>query len=492
MMPIDRTLKIMKKKIVLWGSDENDKKVLLALELLAKENKVNLYSFPEEVATEEFYNKLMDDWREDKELVFPENHKLLERPLSVTEDLLPETIKVQRTDVVTRAKTEWHFAVLSTKLYDLYKSELEELKEKIGRLESFDANLFEELKSFWSKVAEQARDKNLFRDHADKLKEITNNLFAQLKEFKSKANEELKKISEENKARFAQQLDQIDEKIEKGLGLKPLFDELKSLQNEFKSTKFTREDRNSLWERIDASFKNFKAKKYGDNATDNNASSRLERRYKGLLSAIEKMEKSIARDEKDINFQNKRVDQTQGQLEMQIRQAKIKMIEERINSKRDKLNDMLKTKSELEKKLRKEEEKQKISNKKEELKAKIADEIHQKAEEMDQVADKLEEAAKAINKNPEETKEESMLEKIKTEIVETVEDVVDTVKAVSEVVEENVESKLEELKDKAEDLAEKHQVKDKLEALKDKAEALAERVEEKLDDIGDKIKGEEE
>ena len=79
-MPIDRTLKIMKKKIVLWGSDENDKKVLLALELLAKENKVNLYSFPEEVATEEFYNKLMDDWREDKELVFPENHTLLERP----------------------------------------------------------------------------------------------------------------------------------------------------------------------------------------------------------------------------------------------------------------------------------------------------------------------------------------------------------------------------------------------------------------------------
>lgn len=485
----------MKKKIVLWGSDENDNKLLLALELMTKENTVKILSFPENVATEEFYNKMMDDWRVDKEVEFPEGYTTLDRPLSVTEDILPETIKVDRSDVINRAKTEWHFVVLSSKLYELYKSELEEFKERIARLSDFDSNVFDELKSFWSKVSDQAREKNLFRDHADKLKESTNELFGKLKEFRSKANEELKKISEENVKAFTTELDKIDEKMEKGLGLKPIFEELKELQNRFKSTKFTRDDRSGMWEKIDGAFKKFKEKKYGDNATNGNRSSRLDRRYQGLLSAIDKMEKSIARDQKDIDFQNKRVDQTQGQLEMQIRQAKVKMVQERIDSKREKLNDMLATKKELESKLSKEEEKQKIREKEQALKAKIASEINEKAQSEDVDAEKLKEAAQAINKGPGQTeapKKESLIEKLKTEVSEMVEDVVDTVKAVSEVIEENVEDKVEKIVDSAKAKAEEMKLEEKLKEVKHKAEELKDTVEDKIEEIVESVKGEEE
>lgn len=497
---------IMKKKIVLWGTDETDKKILLALELLAEENKVKLFSFPEEIATEEFYNQMMNEWREDLEVSFPKDHKTVDRPLSMTEDLLPEDIRVERTDLITRAKAEWHFVVLSGKLYDLYKSELEDLRERINGLSEYDSGIFEEMKVFWAKVSEQARDKNLFRGHADKLKELTNELFAKMKELRSKANEEFAKISKENRQRFDEQIEKINDKIDKGLGLKPIFDELKSMQAEFNKEKFTKSDRNSLWNKIDEAFKKVKLKRYGDKGVDPNNSSRLERRYKGLIAAIEKMEKSIARDMKDIEFQNKRADTTQGQLEMQIRQAKAKMVQERIDSKNLKLKDMLSTRSNLEKKLHAEQQKmaaeqqkQKVKEKAEELKEKVAEEISHKAELMKEEADKLDEAAKAINEGPENDQvgkeseqaeeKENVLENIKTEIGEMIEDVVDTVKAVSEVVEENLEEKGEQIKKKLKDKADELNLEEKLDTLKEKAEDIKEKVEDTIEEVMDTLSG---
>ena len=48
----------MKRKIVLWGTNEKDEKILVALHLQDKEGIVKLYTFNEQLATEEFYNKM--------------------------------------------------------------------------------------------------------------------------------------------------------------------------------------------------------------------------------------------------------------------------------------------------------------------------------------------------------------------------------------------------------------------------------------------------
>ena len=499
----------MKRKIVLWGTNEKEEKILVALHLLDKEGKVNLYTFNENIATEDFYNSMLNQWREGAEVEFPEGHTVTDRPLTISDSILPDEIKVDRPDIITRAQTEWHFVVLSSKLYEMYRSELEDLAETIDGLKEYDNKIWNEMRAFWSKVQEQVIEKNLFRDHAHTLKNKTNKLFDHLKALKKKVEDEYETNSAKHKETFLAELKEIEDKIEKGLGLKPIFEELKTLQNKLRGIKFTKTDRNTIWERLDASFKVVKEKRFGDkgqNPTSNVG--RHQRRYDGLVSAISKMEKSIARDKDDQKFQDKKIATTHGQLEMQIRQAKIKMIDERVKSKELKLEDMYKTRKELEARIEKEKQKEekraKMSEAKAAAEAKIAEEIKKSSEANKGAADKLEEAAEKIkegkksaakkekvippvelpdadtntldetpkdsekieDKAKEEPAEKSKDKKDETEpeaetlvgaitatlgealggVSEALDDVVDTVKAVAEVVEDKIEDAVANVK----------------------------------------------
>lgn len=348
---------------MLWGTNEKDEKVLIAVELVELENQVKVHTFPEEVATEEFYNQMMNQWREGQPVPFPEGHAEMDRPLSMSESILPDELKTTNTDILNRAKSEWHFVVLSAKLYSAYMDELEEIKERVEQLVNYDGGIWEEMKSFWGKVQSQSREKNLFKEHAQDLREKTNDIFGRLKNLRRSMNEEFEKVSKDHLEEFFNKLGDIESRIERGLGLQPIFNELKNLQKTFRETEFTRKHRSDVWKRLDAAFKLVKAKKYGKTQGDGSALSRINRRYEGLLAAIKKMEVSIKRDKSERDFQKKRIDTTDGQLELQIRQAKLTMIEERIQSKENKLEEMLKTKGELERKIETEKQKEEKNKK---------------------------------------------------------------------------------------------------------------------------------
>jgi len=445
----------MKTKIVLWGNNEKDEKLLVAIQLKPDDNKINIYTFPEAIATEEFYNQMMNLWRAGNEVQFPEGHGVIEKELSITEDILPETIRVERTDLINRAKTEWHFVVLSSKLHQSYKTELEDFKEKVGKLEAFEASVWDEMKQFWNKIQEQAREKNLFRGHADELREITNSIFESLKGLKKAMNKEFDDISKTNSSRFFTILEKIEDRIEKGLGLQPIFNELKSVQTDFKNADLTKSDRSKVWKRLDGAFKKVKEKKFGSAGPAKTGFERANRRYDGLVSAITKMQSSIDRDKKDMGFQNKRIANTDGQLEMQIRQAKMKMIEERVRSKEEKLADMMKTKGELEQKMEREKKREEEKKVKQEIKAqetkvkeKIAQDIEAKKEDMQGDESKLEKAAEQIKEGKQKkgTGARSSVSGVKSEV-----------SAVSSVVSgiSNDESVSDKNSEKTEDVVEK-------------------------------------
>lgn len=456
----------MQKRIVLWGNDANDDKILVAIELIDQDNAVKIYTYDEKAATEEIYQHLMEKWRVNASDDMPEGFQVQERPLSVTDDLLPEDIKVERTDVIARAKAEWHFIVLSSKLYQMYSSELEDFKEKVGELNEYSDEMWEDMRGFWTKVQEQVREKNLFREHATVLRERTNEIFEQLKEMRKTFQNQFKKESAQRAAQLKEELTAIEEKIEKGLGLKPIFGQLKDLQARFKNERYTKEDQRKLWNRIDKAFKTVKEKRFGEGSQGaGGALSRVEKRYEGLLKAIEKMERSIGRDKNDLEWENKRIERTDGQLEMQIRQAKIKMIEERMNSKGEKLADMMKTKVELERKIEQEKAREvkraeaaKSKEVQKEIKEKIAADIKANqaamdtadAEKLKEMASKISEAktkAKPTDEAP-EAKEESLLETATEQIEESLTQVGDTVKAVADVAQEKIKQSYDEMKEK--------------------------------------------
>jgi len=463
----------MKTKLVLWGTNEKDERVLIAVQLRAADNKVDLYTFPENIAGNDLEKRLMDEWRLGKEVEFPEGHDHEVKELSISESLLPDRLKVERGDIIQRAQTEWHFVVLSAKLNDVYRTELAEIKEKIESLTAYDSAQWETLKSFWNKVQGQIKERNLFREHGNSLRETTNGLFDRLKKLRASLDEEFQSKSKEGAEHMMNALGVIEKKITDGLNLQGLFNDLKNLQREFKDIKLTREHRNKVWERLDKAFKQVKEKRFGPQVNqDNSPMQRLKRRYEGLLSAIEKMQRSIQRDKGDLEFQGRRIENSEGQLEAQIRLAKTKMIEERIRSKEEKLAEMMATKIDLEKRIASQEVKDKAFAEKAKLKEaqnlakskakeKIAAKIEQNKVAREGDAETLAKAASALKaskskKAPTEAPKaasstEAMLSAVGTSMGEALEDVIDTVKAVAEVVSDKVEDAIEELKEAVEE-----------------------------------------
>jgi hypothetical protein len=473
----------MKNKVVVWGTNTENEKVLIALELQAEANKVMLYTFPEDIAPEEFVNKMMNDWRDGKPVDFPEGFSSLERELTVTDSLLPDNLKVERGDLIQRAQTEWHFAVLSAKLHTVYQQELAEFKEKVQALSSYDNKLWDSLKGFWDKVQSQSRERNLFREHADNLRDNINALFDDLKKMRSQVQSEFMESSKGVFEEFGKSLDDIEARIAAGgAKLNSVFEDLKQMQRRYRDARMSNEHRNQLWERLDGAFKKAKERKFGPSANEGSIADRHESRMKGLNEAIKRMEDSVRRDEEDLQFQHKKVNTTEGQLEAQIRMAKIKMIEERLSSKRDKLAEMHQTRQDVErqissakdkeaKRVEKEAEKQKLDAAKEAAKSEIAASIKTKPE-----------------------KEDSLFEAASNVIGDLLMDALDTAKAVASVVADKAEEAYDKAKDKAGDAYEKaadkageayDQAKEKAADVYEKAADKAEELIEKAKDTAD-------
>lgn len=441
----------MKTKLILWGKTENDLKVLVAIELLENENKVKSYIFNEDVATEDFYNLMLNEWRFDREIEFPTGYQTYETSLTAAEDILPEGILVEKPELITRAKSEWHFVVLSKKLYDLYKDELENMKENIAELTEFSNDKWEELKLFWEKVQGHVKERNLFRNHVESLKRRTDELFNDLKNLKNKADVEIREKSEGLFKEFNDILDVVDNKLEKGLGLQPLFKEMKQIQADFKDAELSKDHRRKLWNRIDKTFKLIKEKRFGTIKRDKTPMARTEKRLEGLLGAIAKMQESIDRDKDELKGHQQKIDESSGQLEAELRKARLIMIQERIDSKELKLKDMHETKamldSRMESEQRREEERLKYERAKKDAEETMKEKVKESSDLLKENESEILKATEKIKEGAPQTPK-SNIEDIIDKAEDIIEDVVDRASDFAEDILDKVKDTIEDVKKK--------------------------------------------
>lgn len=425
----------MKTKLVLWGTNAQEERVLIALELLEEENKVNLYTFPSAIVNDAFDKAMHEKWREGEAVEMPEGYTKEERSLSVSDGLLPETLKVERTDLISRAQTEWHFMVLSSKLNKMFESELEHLKGKVNELTTFDQSTWDMLKEFWDKINTQTRERNLLQKQAGLLRDNTNKLFEELKELKTKVNEEFAVQSKTIFEEYGTLLDDIETRMTSGNArFNTIFEDLKRVQGKFKDAALTGAHRSKLWDRIDTLFKKSREDRFGKGAANAPADQlgHLTNRLNGLNDAINRMQTSINYDQKDLDFEKNRMASTSSQLEMQLREAKLKMIEERLSSKTIKLTDMLATREKVEAQL------------------KTAESRAEKSGAKPAGAESLGAQDKAKKDAP---KKESILDAINNVLSEPLENMITSVQAVAAVVGEKIEEAVAEATAKAEAFA---------------------------------------
>lgn len=445
------TLHIMRNRIVVWGRNAQEERVLIAVELLIERSVVKIETFTEKDVSDEVYKSFMEKWRKNEECELPEPKKVWARELSVSESLLPEELKVEQSDMINRAQTEWHYLVLSAKLKDAYRAELAEISDRVERADKYDSNIWGQLKSFWEKVQGQLKEKTLLNEHGTEIRSEVDKVFDAMKQLRDQLSEEIKEKSAAAVTEFANKLEAIEKQIEEGTHLRRAFDELRKIQSAFHNASFSRDDRKLVYDRIDSAFKKVKGKRNdggSGEAASSGAMARLTARLAGLLKAMEKMERSIDMDVKDLEFENRRIANASGQLENQIRQAKIKMIESRRDSKQEKLDDMRKTQQMLEANIEKEKSREEKRAKQaaekaaaEAVKAKIAAEMKaEKAEISDEEKAKLAAAAAAIADAKKQKKASAQTEEQPAEALATAAEATDEPAAATEATAEAKEA----------------------------------------------------
>lgn len=337
----------MKDRIVIWGQDEKDTDVLIAIRLLQNSDIIKIWTFPKKGIDDAFVDGLFKDWKDGDEEKFPQPHTLTERGIS-EENMLPEGLKTPKTDVIKIAEQEWRVRVLSYRLYEHIKQQIEQLKVRVGNLTIYSKDVWEEAKDVSRSIKENTLDRNIKREQTTELRKGIDEVFDQMKKLQNAEQAKFLEISKANMVAIRNKVTEVLEKVGSERNTKSLWNKLLAYQQEVKGMQMTPRDRNALRLNFNEAFNALKAD------IKSNVGNRINARVNGLKGAIEKMETSIKRDKDNVTYQSNRINKNStSQLEYQLRSAKLKLIEDRIQSKEQKLHDMYLTLKELEKKAEK-------------------------------------------------------------------------------------------------------------------------------------------
>jgi len=327
----------MQSRFITTGNVKDTQDVILAYELKEAEFRLDLHVIPKKALSKELMDKLSTDWVNGGEFSFPEGTEIIYPDINA-DSILPEDIKSDKTGEIRHKQNEWAVQLLTNKLWESYLLELEKLKQRATQLTSYDKGLFDDAKSYWERVLEHKKERNITQERLDKIKEDVNAIFEQLKTFRKTENAEYEKSSNAARDIIAAKLNAIKERATEKANFKTLHEDIKAVQNEFRNQRFMKSDETAVRKSFDDAFH------YIGEQRNKYFSDKFETRISGLKDVIFKMEKGLERDRKDMQYFESKANNPRIQsLELQLLKVRIRQIKETITSKEDKLKDIEKT-----------------------------------------------------------------------------------------------------------------------------------------------------
>lgn len=327
----------MQSRFITAGILKDETDVVLAYELKETEFRLDLHVIPRKALSKEAFEKLSTGWVSGEAFEFPEGTELINPDINA-DSILPDQIKSDKTGEIRHKQNEWAVQLLTNKLWESYLIELDKLKKRAAELAHYDKSLFDDAKSYWERVLEHKKERNITQERLDKIKEDVNAIFEQLKTFRKTESAEFEKGSNGIREQIVEKLNQIKAKADEKANFKALHDEIKALQNEYRSQRLLKSDETSVRKAYDDAFH------YISEQRNKYFSDKFESRISGLKDVIAKMEKGLERDRKDLDYFTKKAESPRIQsLELQLLKVRLRQIKETITSKEDKLKDIHKT-----------------------------------------------------------------------------------------------------------------------------------------------------
>jgi hypothetical protein len=327
----------MQSRFTARGLNNENKEVILAFELLEEAVQVNLHIVPKQALSPEQVQQLEKEWVEGGQFTFPDETVFTNPDLN-SDSILPDDIKSEETGKIRGKQNEWAYRLLTNKLWEVYLIELASLKHKAAELTAYSRELFDEAKSFWERVLEHKKERDISQAKLDEIKEEVNRIFETLKELRKKESSQFEESSAAFKNELVAKIDELKSRMVEGAMFKDLFEELKQLQATQRGKRLTKFDETNLKKAFDAAFQQLQEAR--NNFTSNKNASRIE----NLTKIVTNLEKSLQRDKSDFDYYTKKINHPKANaLEIQLAKLKLKMIEEAISSKEEKIADIHKT-----------------------------------------------------------------------------------------------------------------------------------------------------
>lgn len=315
---------------------DDAKQVWLAYDLNQAAFRLDLHVI-EKKMLDAAQTEALQAWANNGDFQFPEAALLIQPDLN-SDTILPDNIKSDKTGEIRHKQNEWGLALLTNKLWESYLIEMENLKKRSEELTSYDKSLFDEAKSFWERVLEHKKERNITQEKLDKIKEDVNAIFEKLKAFRKTESAEFEKHSNEIRQQVQEKLEAIKKRVEEKANFKQLHDDVKAVQQELRQVRFLKSDESAVRKAFDDAFH------FISESRQKYFSGKNESRIAGLNEVIQKMEKGLERDKKDLEYFTKKSDHPKiHSLELQVLKLRIRQINDIISSKEEKLKDIYKT-----------------------------------------------------------------------------------------------------------------------------------------------------